>query len=124
MKYSIHIDHNFKIIRYTHSGIINAEDIGEAWNKLLVMKEFTELKYNLLSDYTGGEFQMSLDFLPKLMEFMRAIKSIVRGKKQALIVDEPYSVAGSLLFENEVNKEIGFLNKVFATETKALEWLL
>lgn len=123
MKYTISIDHKLKMIRYTHSGRIKPEDIGEAWGELLALNEFTQLKYNLLSDYRNGSFQIALDFLPELMGFMRSIESVVRGKKQAIIVEDPYSVAGSMLFENEVQKEIGFNVQVFSTEVSALRWL-
>ncbi len=123
MKYSISIDHELRIIRYAHDGIIHHEDIGEAWKELLTMTEFTQLKYNLLSDYRNGKLQIGRKFIPELIEFMRAIESVVKGKKQALIVDEPHSVVASMLFEAKVQKEIGFKVNVFSTEAAALHWL-
>lgn len=123
MNYSIDIDHNLKIIKYKHSGIIKHEDIGKAWEEFLQMKEFTELQYGLFSDYRGGKFNIKLAFLPALIEFMHSIKSVVEKKKQCLIVDDPFSTAAAILFENRVNKEIGFQVKVFNTETAALKWL-
>jgi len=124
MKYSIKIDHHLKLIRYKHSGLLKSNDIELAWKEFLGMEEFTELKYNLLSDYTDAEFDIPVDFLPELIEFMQNIKPIVEGKKQSLIVTGPFTTAASMLFETEVNKEVGFLVKVFSTEEKALEWLL
>lgn len=124
MNYSINIDHASKIIRYKHSGKLKADDIELAWREFLAMKEFTELKYNLLSDYRNAEFDIPVDFLPELIEFMRNIRPIVEGKKQSLIVSGPFTTAASMLFETEVNIEVGFLVKVFSTESKALEWLL
>ena len=123
MKYSISIENELRIIRYKHSGLINDEEIGAAWEDLLNIQEFTQKKYNLLSDYRGGEFQMPIEYLSKILEFMRTIEHIVRRKKQALIVDNPYSVATSMLFEGSVYKEVGFIVKVFSTESAALEWL-
>jgi hypothetical protein len=123
MNYSLSIEHELRIIRYTHSGVIKLEDIEEVWNKLLAMKEFTQLKYNLFSDYRTGKFQIPLDFLQELMRYMHTIEDIVKGKKQALILDEPYNVAVSMLFESEVSKKIGFNVKIFTTETSALRWL-
>ena len=58
-----------------------------------------------------------------IIDYMKAIEPIVKGKKQALIVDDPYSVAGSMLFENKVYREVGFIVKVFSTEEAALKWL-
>ncbi|HZJ74116.1 MAG TPA: hypothetical protein VFC87_04880 [Perlabentimonas sp.] len=123
MNYSISIEHELKIIRYTHAGLIKPEDIDKAWVQLLAMKEFTELKYNLLSDYRNGKFQIPLEFLPELMGFMKNIESIVKGKKQALIIDDPLDVAISMIFENKVKKEIGFVIKIFTTNASALQWL-
>lgn len=125
MKYTVDIDHELKIIRYAHSGIIQAEEIAYVWeNEFLKMKEFTELKYDLYSDYSNAKFDIPVEFLPELMEFMESIKPIIKGKKQSIIVDDPYSTAASLLFENEANKEIGFLVKIFNTKKAALEWLI
>lgn len=123
MKYSIEIDHDHRLIRYRHSGNIPAEDIEAAWGEFLTYKEFTELKYNLLSDYSGGIFQIPPEFLPEIIRYMQQIESIVRGKKQALIVDEPYSVAASMLFEAEVYDSVGFIVRAFSTEKAALKWL-
>ena len=55
---------------------------------------------------------------------IKKIENLVRGKKQALIVDEPYSVAASMLFESEVNIKVGFKVQVFSTEAAALRWLV
>ena len=123
MNYSIIIEHDLRLIRYTHAGLIKPEDINEAWVQLLAMKEFTELKYNLFSDYRNGKLQIPLDFLPELMEFMRNIEGIIKGKKQALIIEDPQDVAISMLFENEVSNKIGFIVKIFTTEASALRWL-
>lgn len=125
MTYSIHVDHKNKIIRYKHSGLIKPEEIGYIWeNEFLKMNEFTSLKYNLLSDYSDAIFDIPLEFLPELMEFMKKVKPIVEGKKQSIIIGDPESTALSLIFENEVNREIGFLVKIFNTEKAALDWLL
>lgn len=123
MNFSINIDHRLKIIKYNHSGLISAENIEEAWRELLKIKEFTQLHYNLFSDYRNGVFQIPRKSLPEIIEFMRKIEPVVKGKKQALIVDEPNSVAASILFKNKVNEEIGFIVKVFSTEESALQWL-
>lgn len=123
MKYTINLDHELKLVRYRHSGLIHAADIEEAWGEFLTFREFTVLKYNLFSDYRNGKFKIPIGFLPEIVEFMRKIENVVRGKKQALLVDEPYSVAASMLFETEINREVGFEVQVFSTEKAALNWL-
>jgi hypothetical protein len=123
MKYSIEIDHEWRIIRYKHSGIIHAEEIEEAWGEFLKIKDFTQNGYNLLSDYRDGKFKIPISHLSKMIEFMREIEGVVKGRKQALIVSHPYSVAGSIIFRDRVYKEIGFKVKLFSTEPAALKWL-
>jgi hypothetical protein len=123
MKYSITIDHNLELIRYSHSGLIPAEDIGEAWKDLLGLSEFTSLKYNLLSDYRNGKFQFQPEFVDEIVQYMEKIEMIVRGKKQALIVDDSNSAAISMIFENDVYQKVGFQVQVFTTESSALRWL-
>lgn len=120
--YSIVIDHDLKIIRYKHTGLIGFDDIGEAWTEFLGMKEFTEMGYNLFSDYRDSKFSMEMDAVNDIVVFFESIKHIVKGKKQSIVLDDPYSTAGSLLFETEVNKKIGFRVKVFSTEEAALDW--
>ncbi|SMO67129.1 SpoIIAA-like [Saccharicrinis carchari] len=124
MKFSISVDHDLRIVRYTHSGLITKEDIGEAWAELLTMKEFTQLNYNLLSDYRKGKFEIPLDALPEIIEFLHTVKHVVQAKKQALIVNDPYSVAASILFLEKVGKETGFEVQVFSTKVSALNWLI
>jgi len=123
MKYSINIDHDLKIIRYKHSGVIAAEDIGQAWQEFLSLDEFTQEKYNLLSDYRNAKFDFSYRKISEIVNFMVNIKDIVKGKRQALIVDDPHATAGSMLFEASVYKEVGFIIQVFTTENAALRWL-
>lgn len=123
VQYSIAIDHDLRIIRYKHSGDIHAEEIEDAWKEFLKIEEFAQNDFNLLSDYRNGRFKIPISHLPEMMKFMRNIEPVVRGRKQALIVDHPYSVAGSIIFMNKVNKEIGFKVKVFSTEAAGLKWL-
>lgn len=54
---------------------------------------------------------------------MKNIEGVVRGKKQALIIDDPYSAAGSMIFESDVYKKVGFNVKIFSTEEAAIKWL-
>ncbi len=123
MDYSISIDHELKLIRYTHCGLIKAEDIGQVWKEFLTIKEFTELKYNLFSDYSNSKLQIDLDFATELIKFLQSIESIIKKKKQALIVTDPHSVALSMIFERELSEKVDFNNKIFSTREAALEWL-
>jgi len=121
--FSIEADHDLKIIRYRHSGRLTYDEIGQAWMQLLSMKEFTEMKYNLLSDYRDAIFDMELEEADRIVDFMRTIEPVVRGKKQSLIVTDPYSTAGSVLFQEQVYKKVGFIVNTFSTIEGGLKWL-
>jgi len=124
LNYTITIEHDLKLIKYKHDGLLEAKDIGYVWeNELLKMKEFTQMEYNLFSDYSDAKLKIPTSFLPELMTFMKKIRFIVEGKKQSIIVADPYSTAASLIFENEVIKEAGFEVKVFSTKEAAFNWI-
>ncbi len=123
MSFTIDIDHTNKLIRYQHGGEINKGNIGEAWNQFLQLKEFTDLKYNLLSDYSDAKFLMNYKEINEISGFLSRIKEILEGKKQAIVLLEPVSTALSMLLEGEVNKQIGFIVKVFSTKKAAIQWL-
>ncbi|MBN2637498.1 MAG: hypothetical protein JXR65_00250 [Bacteroidales bacterium] len=123
MNFSFGLDHNHKVIHYLHTGNVGKDEIGMAWQVMLGMKEFTEKKYNLLSDYRKSKFNLEVKDVDLITEHLLALTGILKGKKQALLLDEPMSVALSVLFEGEVNDRIGFKVKVFATEEAAMKWL-
>lgn len=99
MNFSITTDHQNKIIHYTHKALISKEDIGEAWQAFLGMKEFTEKKFDLLSDYSEAKFKMIVEDVSLIADFLLSLKDILKDKKQALITAEPLSTALSILFE-------------------------
>jgi hypothetical protein len=123
MSYSINTDHQNRIIHYRHSGFIGKDEIGMAWQEFLQMKEFTELKYNLLSDYTDAKFNMNIKDIDEITGFLARLKPILDGKKQALIMTEPMTTALSLLFEGDVNEQVGFIVKVFSEKEAGLNWI-
>jgi hypothetical protein len=123
MGYTIKLDHENKLVRYKHTGNILGEEIEQAWMEFLSMKEFTEMNYNLMSDYRDSTFDMHHNEVSMIIEFMKKIEHIVRGKKQSLIVDNPYSTATSEIFAERVYEATGFKVELFSTPEAALEWL-
>jgi hypothetical protein len=124
MNFTIDVDHQKRLIRYKHSGDIPKDDIGQAWQQFLKLKEFTHEKYNLLSDYRKSKFIFEFEDLNLITNFLSTLKAVLNGKKQALILDEPESTALSLLFEGDVTEKTGFIVKVFSTEEEAVKWLM
>jgi hypothetical protein len=122
--YKISIDHELKLIKYSHSGLIKRETVGDVWRELLKMDEFTTQQYNLLTDYTKGEFDFSIDETDIVWSFFNSIAHILKNKKQAVITNTPFSTSIALLFEYEAYEKIEFHVKVFTTETAALNWIL
>ena len=123
MNYSIEIDHDNKIIRYRHTGIIKKEDIGDAWERFLNLEEFTKFGYNLLSDYRNSTFAIGVEDVDIVSELMKSFKPFIEGKKQSLILDDGFSTAISVLFVDKVYEKTGFRVKIFSTEEAALKWL-
>lgn len=68
MGFTIKIDDKLKIIRYRHKGIVNKKEIGKAWQQLILIKEFTEQNYHLLSDYRNSIFKFNIDMAEALSE--------------------------------------------------------
>jgi hypothetical protein len=123
MSFVIQVDHNNKIIRYNHTGNIVKEDIGKAWEVLLQKEEFTQLKYNLLTNYAKANSNIDIEDINLICEHLVSLEPILRDKKQAFIMDDPTGTAISILFQSEVYKKIGFIVKVFSTENAAVKWL-
>ena len=123
MPYTLTINHELKFVHYAHKGKITRDEIGEAWKELLNMEEFTKLKYNLLSDYRGGSFQFNASELEVIDNFLDSIKIILKGKRNAVIVDNPSEAAISFMFEHHKTKEINFNVKTFSTESAAFKFL-
>lgn len=124
MPLSIKLDHDLKIVKYTHRGVIELDDIGMAWQQFLAMREFTEMKYNLFSDYRGSKFNFPSEKVKEVVGYLSHLEHILRGKKQALVVDNPTNTAISMLLENDVNKRISFAVRVFTEDTNAIDWLI
>jgi len=123
MDYTINVDKKLKIIRYYHAGSIGRAEIGMVWKELLSLKEFTELKYNLLSDYRKSTFNLDIDDSDLISEFLYSLKPILNGKKQSIITDNPLNTALSFIFEDDVYEKVGFLVKTFSTVEDAEYWL-
>jgi hypothetical protein len=123
MPFTSDIDHNLKIIKNTYSGIITKEDLANVWRYLLSLKEFKELKYNLLSDYRKSNFNISIKEEDGMFLFLMSIKNILNGKKEGAILSNPKDTALSLLLQMKTYESIGFMVKIFSTEEAALFWL-
>ncbi len=121
--YSLETDHDNRLIHYRHWGKIIPEDIGKVWEELLENEAFTQEKYNLLSDYRRGEFIASSSDIEMICDILYSLENILKGKKQALILDSPMNTALSVIFEGKVMKKVGFIVKVFSTEEAALDWI-
>lgn len=121
--FSLIVNHPQKTIHYTHTGVLNKEEIGLAWTELLKMEEFTQLKYNLLTDYSQAHFDMAVSDCDLIVNFLATLEPVLKDKKQAMIVSEPRNTALCLLFESEVNKHIGFIVRIFSSRPAAIQWL-
>lgn len=124
MSYLIKLNHENKYVHYSHTGIIERKEIGEVWEKLLDMDEFTQNKYNLLSDYRGAKFNFDVFEIDVIEFFLESIKIVLDGKRNAVIVEKPHEAVISMMIENKINKKINFHVKIFSTEEAAIRFLL
>lgn len=123
MIYSIKVNHEKKYIHYSHQGRIERKEIGEVWTQLLNMEEFTLGKYNLLSDYRGAMFNFTITETDVIEKFLESIKTVLHGKKNAVIVERPQETAIASLFEYKTCDKIHFHVKTFTTEEAAIRFL-
>ena len=121
--FTVSIDHQRKVVFYRHHGVIKMDDIGLAWEEFLKMEEFVCGKYNLLSDYSQGVYDFNIKDIDLIVGFLQNLQGVICNKKQAMIIDNPYSTAAAMLFVDSVFEKTGFIVKVFSTEEAALFWL-
>jgi hypothetical protein len=81
MGFTVDINYHDNLILYKHKGFLKIEEIGEAWQELLKLKEFTELKYNLLSDYSDAKSDFGEEDVQLITDFFFSIKEILKDKK-------------------------------------------
>ncbi|MEA2043498.1 MAG: hypothetical protein U9N85_13235 [Bacteroidota bacterium] len=65
---------------------------------------------------------MELNDTKKVSDFLHKLNPILNNKKQALIVNNPYDSAVSMLFEKSIREKTGFIVQLFSTQDTALEW--
>ena len=117
------IDHKLKIVRNTYTGNITKEDLANVWRHLLSLKEFTELKYNLLSDYRNSNFDIPLKEEDGMVQFLITVKEILNGKKEAAILSNSKDTALSTLMQIKTFETIGYIVQLFSSEEVAIKQL-
>jgi hypothetical protein len=121
--YKFIIDDEKRIVFYHHHGMLKIEDIGNAWQDLVRLEEFSSKGYNLLSDYSDADFDFSVHKTEMVWDYFESIKDILWDKKEAVIVSTPTATAISILFENEAFSTLNFKVKTFSTRDAAISWL-
>ncbi|MFO7862483.1 MAG: hypothetical protein R6U85_00645 [Salinivirgaceae bacterium] len=121
--YSITIDHKNRLINHKHYGLIERKQLGQAWMEIIKMTEFLKHEYGLLSDYREGSFNFSIDNIDPIWDFLNANANLLKGKIEAVLVDNPKDTVIPVLFQNSIYERIGFAVKIFSTQEAAKEWL-
>jgi hypothetical protein len=116
----ITVDNHKQLIRYYHSGKIYKSDLQEAWDKLLNQKEFKD--YDLLIDYRDAKFKFEVNEINNFKVFLDSARHILSGKKNAILTNNPFTIATILLIYSRVEIK-GFSVNIFSTENPALNWL-
>jgi hypothetical protein len=121
---SLDLDDERKLVIIKHIGDVTFASLAHGWLTLLHTKAFKDKGYNLLSDYRGAKFTFKLNELIVARKFMKDFKTVLKGKKVAVITDEPYITAISTLFEIYAYEDAELILKIFATEKAALKWVM
>jgi len=124
MSYTIEIEKEIEIIKYRVFGSIEKSDIGFGWEAVINTKEFSELEYYVLADYSKAEFNFSIADTGVLDEIIDASKQTLIGKKTAVVVNIPRSTAITMLVKEKFDANLGHSVKIFSTEDGAMKWLL
>lgn len=124
MSFEIHKNEINRFFEYRHTGLIQRDDVGDAWREMLNEKDFTVNGFDILTDYSGGEFAFSIEHTEVIDEFLYSIRHILKGKRQAVVADNPFSTALSMLYASKLYDEIGFSIEVFSTREAAVRWLI
>lgn len=122
-RYEISFDKENKIIIYEHRGLLDLEEIKQAWALLMETKEFKKYGYNLLSDYSDADFSFSVNKINDIWNFFFSIKDKINGKKGAIIATKPLITALSVLLEKDATKDFNYEIKTFSTRPAAIYWL-
>lgn len=118
------IDNDRKLVIVRHIGEVTISSLTNAWLTFIYTKSFRELGFNLLSDCRGAKFIFRMNELGVARSFMKEYKTILQGKKAAMITDEPYTTAVGTLFERFAYEDARMVLKVFSTEGAALKWVM
>ena len=88
------------------------------------MKEFTEMGYNLISDYSEGSFDFNVSELFVIDDFLHSIKTLLNKKKNAVIVNNPLDTVISVIYQEKAEQELGFSVKTFYTLEAAIAFVM
>jgi hypothetical protein len=117
MKYKNEILQDNQFIRCHFHGPIKSKDIHEALNNFMITG------YKALFDYRLARLDFCIREIDVIMEFLHVNHRHVKGKKLAILVNNPICTAIlTLLKINLIEKSIMDSN-IFYTEAAALEWL-
>lgn len=124
MGYTINCIDELKIIKHKITGVLDKTNLGDAWKKIVTLKEFYKDGYNILSDYRDSIFKFSLEETTILDNLIEEHKTLLDGKKGAVIVNVPIYTAISVMIKEKFNKVPNYQAKIFSTEEAAIKWLL
>ena len=77
----------------------------------------------MLTDYRGGVFYISIDEIDIVDNFLGKIAHLLKGKRNAIIVDSPNEHVLSMLVCMDKDIEINYYLDLFSTEEAALNYL-
>jgi hypothetical protein len=89
----------------------------------LICLNFSELGYDILTDYSKAEFNFSIADTKVLDPILKASRSKVPGKKIAVVVSIPYTTAITMIVQEKFHSDLGYITKIFSSREAAMQWL-
>jgi len=118
------IDHEKKAICRYFKGLIKTDEICESWQQIITMPEFTNLGYNLLTDYAEAEFDFPISKTEDIWKCLDNLKNLLTNRKEAIIAVTPFNTAVNMLFEKDSYRLLNYWVKTFSTREAAIDWLM
>lgn len=121
---SLDIIDNLGVVVHQYKGTVTPKELGNAWNTFMHLKVFRENKYDLISNYGNARFDFKIEDLEIAKKFLRKHRQTLIGKREAIVTNDPYTVALCVLFKHHAEREAGLTVNIFSSEEGALKWLL
>jgi hypothetical protein len=117
----IKYDESTKIVFKIHEGVLNVNDSIQSWLSIIQKQLIPQETIGYIIDYRNARFVSGIESSKTMTEVFNGHPKYFKGKKIALITNEPHMVVMLLIVQTFENKI--FDTQPFNTEEAAIEWI-